>query len=144
MLQLWGLGGNKQVLHLPNCTYIELCRADDLDWLDIHAPELCNLSLESCYSLEHLRLHPKEGSPCRINAFGANIGWQSQQHLQKHPRVGSERVCLRDVLDDDDDDDDDDGFNGVPGGYPVPHMGGMNEMMLANMFQAMIAHYNAN
>lgn len=127
------------MLHLPNCTYIELYHADDLDWLEIHAPKLCNLNLGSCYTLKHLRLHPQEGSPCTVYLVD-EVGQQPLQHLQQHPRVGSECICFQNEIDGDDDAE---RFNEVHGGYPAPHMGGTDELMVANLFQTVVGHYIA-
>lgn len=54
--KLWGIGGHRQKLMLPECMGLSLYRADDADWLDIHAPNLVNLNLQACYGLKHARL----------------------------------------------------------------------------------------
>ena len=87
--------------------------------VDIHAPQLTSLNLQACYSIEHLRLYPKEGPPCSINLLNANIDKQSVRHLQQYARVGLERMGG------DRGEDQDLGL----GDYPNPHMGGMEGMM---------------
>lgn len=92
-LQFWGLG-LKQKLHLPECTVLNLYRSDDLHHLEVWAPKLETLSLQSCYSLDHVRLAPKEGTSVTVNVKNASINRMSLRHLEQHPRVDPEGLSL--------------------------------------------------
>ncbi len=88
LLQLWGIGGSKQFMRLPECVSLSLYRSDNADHLDIWAPKLISLNLQACYSLEHVRLKPEQGPTVRVNLVNANIDPVSMRHLRQHPRVG--------------------------------------------------------
>ena len=133
-MQLWGLGESRHVLHLPECTGLSLYRADDLDWIEVHAPKLHRLNLQACYSCEHVRLYPEDGPAVDNNLVNANIGSSSMYHLQQHPRVG--RQCMQ-VSEDED-------FGAMLGDYPAPNMeammGGAIAELFANIMGAPGAH----
>lgn len=80
-----GLAKNRHITKLT-CDSCFNCR------IDVHAPQLTSLNLQACYSVEHVRLYPKEGPPCNINLLNANIDKLSVLHLQQHARVGLERM----------------------------------------------------
>ncbi|KAL0046593.1 hypothetical protein WJX82_004847 [Trebouxia sp. C0006] len=90
--KLWGIGSGKQKLWLPECTTLALYRSDDLAYLEVWAPKLQGLNLQTCYGLDHLRLHPEEGSKVNVNLENANIDRFSFRHLKQHPRVDKERL----------------------------------------------------
>ena len=89
---MWGIGSGKQKLWLPECTTLALYRSDDLAYLEVWAPKLQGLNLQTCYGLDHLRLHPEEGSKVNVNLENANIDRFSFRHLKQHPRVDKERL----------------------------------------------------
>lgn len=125
LLQLWGIGDSQQRLYLPECTSLGLYRSDDLEWLEVDAPNLLSLNLQACYSCEHVRLFPKEGPPVEVNFVNANIGQKSLKHLARHPRVGLERMH---GVDDEED------IGGMLGDYPTPNMAGMMGGPMAELF----------
>ena len=109
-----GLGNAKHMLVLPECTCLNLYRADGLDHLDVTAPKLRTLDLQACYSLEHVRLYPGEGSSVDVNLINANIDGGSLDHFYRHGRVGSANVLLEDSDEDEDWDWEGDDLDVVP------------------------------
>lgn len=113
--KLWGLGGAKQKLILPECRSISLDRSDDLYHLELTAPKLRKLELLDCYDLEYVRLLPREGSPVAVSIFGSDLNKASLKHLQQHPRVGRDRIKVEhpvhEMLAAMDFDDSDDNYN---------------------------------
>ena len=130
-LQLWGIGGSKQKLRLPECTSLVLYRSDDLDYLEVWAPKLTSLNLQACYGLNHVRLHPKEGSSVDVNLVNANIDMVSLRHLEQHPRVGAEGLSH---------DEDYEYEADMLWDYPGPNM----SMMGAEAYADMLGHMMGN
>ena len=134
-LQLWGIGGSKQKLHLPECTALALYRSDDLDYLEVWAPKLTNLNLQACYGLDHLRLHPEEGSTVSVNLVNANIDRISLRHLQQHPGVDAESLSH-------DEDYENEGDINMFGDYPGPNMPMVGAGAYGDMLGQMMGNLN--
>ena len=96
--KFWAFDGLKQKWHLPECTDVDLDRADDLVHLEFWAPKLTHLSLMDCYDLSYFRLLPEQGPRIKIHLCGTaqSLKKSSMQHLEKHPRVGKERINYND------------------------------------------------
>jgi len=94
--KFWGIDEISQTLHLPECTSNELDRSDDLNHLELWAPKLSSLTLQTCYDMEHLRILPKDGAPIKVNLLGTQLDKKSLQHLEQHPRVGPSNIKYED------------------------------------------------
>ena len=118
---------------------MSLYRADDADWLDIHAPNLVNLNLQACYGLKHVRLFPNEGMNVQVNLVNANIDNASLRHLHQHPRVGPDSIEINY-------EDDDMMGGGLPnmadllGDHPGPDPQMMQMLMMMQQFAGGIPH----